>query len=51
LAGGAYARFDAGVAAKLRDLLQAVAAYVVGGERALADLRTDSARLLLTQIK
>jgi hypothetical protein len=51
LTGGAYARFDAGAAAKLRELLQAVAAFAVGGEKALANLRTDSARSLLTQIK
>jgi hypothetical protein len=51
LTGGGYAQFNAGAAAKLRDLLQAVAAFAVGGEKALANLRTDSARLLLTQIK
>jgi hypothetical protein len=51
LTGGGYAQFNAGAAAKLRELLQAVAAFAVGGEKALANLRTDSARLLLTQVK
>jgi hypothetical protein len=51
LSNGAYARFDAGAAAKLGELLQAVAAFATGGITALADLRTDSAKKLLTQIK
>jgi hypothetical protein len=51
LTNGAYARFDAGAAAKLGELLQAVAAFATGGITALADLRTDSARKLLGQIK
>jgi hypothetical protein len=51
LTNGAYARFDAGAAAKLGELLQAVAAFAVGGVNALADLRTDSARKLLGQMK
>jgi len=51
LTNGAYARFDAGAAAKLGELLQAVAAFAVGGVKALADLRTDSARKLLGQMK
>jgi hypothetical protein len=50
LTNGAWARFDAGAAAKLGELLQAVAAFVAGGIKALADLRTDSARKLLGQI-
>jgi hypothetical protein len=45
------ARFDAGAAAKLAELLQAVAAFAVGGVNALADLRTDGARRLLNQMK
>jgi hypothetical protein len=51
LTNGAWARFDAGAAAKLGELLQAVAAFAVGGVNALADLRTDSARKLLGQLK
>jgi hypothetical protein len=48
---GAYARFDAGAAAKLGELLQAVAAFAVGGVKALANQHTDSARKLLGQMK
>lgn len=51
LTSGAWARFDAGAAAKLGELLQAVAAFAVGGASALADLRTDSARKLLGQLR
>jgi hypothetical protein len=51
LTGGAYGKFNAGAAAKLGELLQAVAAFAVGGMTALADLRTDSARKLLGQLK
>jgi hypothetical protein len=51
LTGGAYARFDAGAAAKLGELLQAVAAFAVGGIAALANQHTDSARRLLGQMK
>jgi hypothetical protein len=51
LTNGAWARFDAGAAAKLDELLQAVAAFAVGGVKALADLRTESARKLLGQMK
>ena len=51
LTGGAYARFDAGAAAKLKELLQAVVAFAVGGVKALGDLRTEGARKLLNQMK
>ena len=51
LTGGAYARFDAGAATKLGELLRAIAAIATGGAAALANQRTDSARLLLNQIK
>jgi hypothetical protein len=51
LTNGAYARFDAGAAGRLGELLRAVAAFAVGGVGALADLRTDSARKLLNQMK
>jgi hypothetical protein len=47
---GAYARFDAGAAAKLGELLRAVAAFAVGGMKALAGQHTDSARKLLNQM-
>lgn len=50
LTNGAYARFDAGAAAKLGELLRAVAAFAVGGVLALANQRTDSARKLLGQM-
>jgi hypothetical protein len=48
---GAAAQFDAGAAARLADLLKAVAAFASGGRKALASQQTDAARLLLTQIK
>jgi hypothetical protein len=51
LTNGAYARFDGGAAGKLRELLQAVAAFAVGGVEALANQHTDSARKLLGQMK
>jgi hypothetical protein len=51
LTNGAYAKFDAGAAAKLGELLQAVAAFAVGGVTALANQHTDSARKLLGQLK
>jgi hypothetical protein len=51
LSGGAYGKFDAGAAKQLGELLRAVAAFAVGGLPALANQHTDSARLLLSQIK
>jgi hypothetical protein len=51
LTGGAYAPFDSGAAARLAELLAAVAAFATGGLKALGDLRTDSARKLLGQMK
>jgi hypothetical protein len=51
LTKGAYCAFDAGSIAQLRELLRAVAAFAVGGLTALSDLRTDSARKLLGQMK
>jgi hypothetical protein len=41
---GAYARFDSNAAARLKDLLKAVAAFAVGGLQALAKQNTDAAR-------
>jgi hypothetical protein len=51
LTGGAYGKFNAGAAAQLGELLRAVAVFAIGGINALADLRTDSARKLLGQMK
>jgi hypothetical protein len=51
LTNGAYARFNAGSARELGELLRAVAAFATGGLQALADLRSDSARKLLGQMK
>jgi hypothetical protein len=51
LTKGAYCAFDAGSIAQLRELLRAVAVFAAGGLTALADLRTDSARRLLSQMK
>ena len=45
------ARFDAGAAQRLADLLKAVAAFATGGIKALAAQKTEAATLLLTQIK
>jgi len=52
LTGGAYARFDAGSAAQLLDLLKAAASYAAGGRAALQRLAEAEAgaRGLLTQI-
>src|SRR5262245_33257573 len=51
LTGGAYGRFDAGAAKQLGELLRAVAAFAAGGIAALAHQNSDSARLLLGQMK
>ncbi|MDH3687952.1 MAG: VWA domain-containing protein [Gammaproteobacteria bacterium] len=54
LTGGAYCHFDSNSAQQLRDLLSAVAVYVVGGRRALEDFgkrKGGVARLLTHQIK
>jgi hypothetical protein len=50
LTNGAWARFDAGAAERLGELLQAVAAFAVGGRTALANMHTDTARKLLGQM-
>lgn len=50
-AGGGFGKFDAGAARQLKEFLCAVAAFAVGGRAALANQRTDSARLLLAQLK
>jgi hypothetical protein len=51
ITGGAHARFDATAAAKLSDLLRAVAAFAGGGIKALAAQKTEAAILLLEQLK
>jgi len=51
LSGGAYARFDNGSAATLAGLLGAVASYASGGRAALEQRGSDSAKLLLQQLK
>jgi Oxidoreductase NAD-binding domain len=49
--GGAYAKFDAGAARQLGELLRAVAAFVVGGVQALEGRKDRESMLLLEQIK
>lgn len=51
LSGGAFARFDNSSAATLAALLGAVARFAAGGRAALETSTTDSARLLLQQLK
>lgn len=51
VSGGAYARFDAHSASTLAALLGAVASYAAGGREALENSASDSAKLLLQQIK
>jgi hypothetical protein len=51
LSHGAYSKFSPGSARELAELLRAVAVFATGGLTALADLRTDSARKLLGQLK
>lgn len=51
LSGGAFARFNADSADTLAGLLGAVASFATGGRRALEKDDTDSAKLLLKQLK
>lgn len=51
LSGGAYARFDTHSAHTLAALLGAVARYAAGGRAALEKHTSDSAKLLLEQLK
>jgi hypothetical protein len=51
LTKGAYSKFTPGAASELGELLRAVAVFAVGGAGALSDLRTDSARKSLGQLK
>ena len=51
ITNGAHCTFDTSAAQRLADLLKAVAAFAAGGISALADQKTEAARLLLTQMK
>jgi hypothetical protein len=51
ISGGAWARFDARSARTLAELLGAVASFAAGGRAALADNRSEGAKLLLSQLK
>ena len=51
LSGGAYARFDTRSADTLAALLGAVACYAAGGAATLENSASDSAKLLLQQLK
>jgi len=48
---GAHGEFNANAGQQLADLLKAVAAFAVGGVKALADQNSAAARLLLTQVQ
>jgi hypothetical protein len=49
--GGAFAKFDAGAAKQLGDLLRAVARYATGGIAALEGRKDEASILLLGQMK
>lgn len=54
LSGGAYCPFDERSAARLSELLQAVAVYAAGGHKALTDFgrsRPETVRLLTSQMR
>lgn len=51
LSGGAFMRFGTGSAARLAELLKAVARFVAGGRTALEANKSREARLLLEQLK
>jgi hypothetical protein len=51
ISGGAYARFDGASAHALAALLGAVASFAVGGHAALENNHSESAKLLLRQLK
>lgn len=51
LSGGAYADFDPAAVGVLKDLLQSVAAYAAGGEKALSDRNSEASRLLIAQMR
>jgi hypothetical protein len=47
---GAVAKFDSSSAHRLAELLRAVAVFAAGGTKALANEKSEAARLLLTQV-
>ena len=49
--GGAYARFDAGAAKQLGELLRAVALFATGGLKALETQQNNSVTRLIEQLK
>ena len=49
--GGAYAKFEAGAAKQLGELLKAVARFATGGIAALASQKDEASVLLLGQMK
>jgi hypothetical protein len=51
LSGGAWAGFDANSARTLAELLGAVASFAAGGQAALENQGSDSAKLLLKQLR
>jgi hypothetical protein len=51
LSGGAFGRFDAGSVKQLSELLKAVAAFAVGGARALEGRQDEASMLLLEQMR
>jgi hypothetical protein len=51
MTGGAHSSFNSTSAQRLSDLLRAVCAYTTGGRDALQALTSESAKLLLTQVK
>jgi hypothetical protein len=48
---GAYARFDAGAAKRLSELLKAAAVYAAGGTKALEGRKDEASKLLIEQLK
>jgi hypothetical protein len=51
LSHGAYGRFNNNSVQQLRDLLRAVAAFAMGGIKALETRKDEASRLLLTQMR
>lgn len=51
LSGGAHLQFDDTSSDKLRDLLRAAVKFTTGGRKALQNSTSDSAKLLLKQLK
>jgi hypothetical protein len=49
--GGGYAKFDAGAAKQLGELLKAVSLFAVGGMAALAGRKDAGSALLIDQLR